>query len=151
MRYLWSLLLLLCLPFWAAAQQTLSLEIDQASLAPIHKDALTGVAIDKIEPDYSKRPCARIKLHINRMSREDINGISVKVIGGNVVVMKRLVAAEGNGLIVELTAKPETRFYLHHDKYGDSNEVNLNLEGNKEYRLEAELRLQQTIIINLHE
>ena len=133
---------------FAVAQETRSLEIDQASLAPIHKDALTGVAIDKIEPDYSKRPCARIKLHINRMSREDINGISVKVIGGNVVVMKRVVAAEGNGLIIELTAKTETRFYLHHDKYGDSNSVNLNLEGNKEYRLNAQLNMLQTIVVS---
>lgn len=135
-------------PLLAVAQQTRSLEIDQASLTPIHADALTGVAIDKIEPDYSQRPCARIKLHINRMSREDISGISVKVIGGNVVVMKRIVVAEGNGLIIELTAKPETRFYLHHDKYGDSNEISLNLEGNKEYRLNAQLNLLQSIVVS---
>ena len=135
-------------PLFVAAQQTRSLEIDAASFAPIHTDALTGVAIDKIEPDYSKRPCARIKMHINRMSREEINGISVKVIGGNVVVMKRLVAAEGNGLIIELTAKPETRFYLHHDKYGDSNQVTLNLEGDKEYRINAQLCQQQSIVVS---
>ena len=148
MRKFLLYIFLLFVPLFALAQQTLSLEIDQASLAPIHKDALTGVAIDKIEPDYSKRPCARIKMHINRMSREDINGISVKVIGGNVVVMKRLVAAEGTGLIIELTAKPETRFYLHHDKYGDSNTVNLNLEGDKEYRLNAQLNMLQTIVVS---
>ena len=135
-------------PMFAVAQETRSLEIDESSFAPIHTDALTGVAIDKIEPDFSRRPCARIKLHINRMSREDINGISVKVIGGNVVVMKRLVAAEGNGLIIELTAKPETRFYLHHDKFGDSNQVNLNLEGDKEYRLNAQLNSLQTVVIS---
>ena len=134
-------------PLFALAQQTRSLEIDQSSFKPIQTDAITGVAIDKIEPDFSQRPCARIKLHINRMSREDINGISVKVIGGNVVVMKRIVAVEGNGLIIELTAKPETRFYLHHDKYGDSNEVALNLEGNKEYRLDAQLMLFQSVAI----
>ena len=135
-------------PLFVVAQQTRSLEIDESSFAPIHTDALTGVAIDKIEPDFSRRPCARIKLHINRMSREDINGISVKVIGGNVVVMKRLVAAEGTGLIIELTAKPETRFYLHHDKYGDSNLVTLNLEGDKEYRLDAQLCQQQSIVVS---
>ena len=135
-------------PLFVVAQQTRSLEIDESSFAPIHTDALTGVAIDKIAPDYSRRPCARIKLHINRMSREDIEGISVKVIGGNVVVMKRVVAAEGTGLIIELTAKPETRFYLHHDKYGDSNQVALNLEGNKEYRLDAQLCQQQSIVVS---
>ncbi|MBO5801753.1 MAG: PEGA domain-containing protein [Alistipes sp.] len=143
------LLLFLCfvMPVIAMAQQR-SIEIDAQSFAPVQQGALTGVAIDKIQPDHSKRPCARIKMRINRMSRADIDQLSVKIVGGNVALMRREVATEGNGLIIELTAKPETRFYLHHDKYGDSNEVNLNLEGNKEYRLEAELRLQQTIIIN---
>ena len=138
----------LMVPFFVMAQEFHSLEIDPSSFSPVQTDALTGVAIDKIEPDYSKRPCARIKMHVNRMTRDDINGISVKVIGGNVVVMKRLVAAEGNGLIIELTAKPETRFYLHHDKYGDSNQVTLDLEGNKEYRLSAQLKQLQTVIVS---
>ena len=143
------LLLLLCfvMPVMAMAQQR-SIEIDAQSFAPVQQGALTGVAIDKIQPDHSKRPCARIKLRINRMSRADIDQLSVKIVGGNIALMRREVATEGNGLILEMTAKEQTRFYLHHDKYGDSNEVTLNLEGNKEYRLEAELRLQQTIIIN---
>ena len=143
------LLLLLCfvMPVMAIAQQR-SIEIDAQSFAPVQQGALTGVAIDKIQPDHSKRPCARIKLRINRMSRADIDQLSVKIVGGNIALMRREVATEGNGLILEMTAKEQTRFYLHHDKYGDSNEVTLNLEGNKEYRLEAELRLQQTIIIN---
>ncbi|MBO5972975.1 MAG: hypothetical protein J6Q07_08200, partial [Alistipes sp.] len=143
------LLLLLCfvMPVMAMAQQR-SIEIDAQSFAPVQQGALTGVAIDKIQPDHSKRPCARIKMRINRMSRADIDQLSVKIVGGNVALMRREVATEGNGLILEMTAKEQTRFYLHHDKYGDSNEVNLALEGNKEYRLEAELRLQQTIIIN---
>ena len=143
------LLLLLCfvMPVMAMAQQR-SIEIDAQSFAPVQQGALTGVAIDKIQPDHSKRPCARIKMRINRMSRADIDKLSVKIVGGNIALMRREVATEGNGLILEMTAKEQTRFYLHHDKYGDSNEVTLNLEGNKEYRLEAELRLQQTIIIN---
>ena len=143
------LLLLLCfvMPVMAMAQQR-SIEIDAQSFAPVQQGALSGVAIDKIQPDHSKRPCARIKMRINRMSRADIDQLSVKIVGGNIALMRREVATEGNGLILEMTAKEQTRFYLHHDKYGDSNEVTLNLEGNKEYRLEAELRLQQTIIIN---
>ena len=152
-RYFWVLLLALVVPFGVMAQEPSlqtynSLEIDPSSFAPVHTDALTGVQIDKIDPDFSQRPCARIKLHVNRMTREDIDQISVKVIGGNVVVMKRFVAAEGNGLIIELTAKPETRFYLHHDKYGDSNQVSLDLEGNKEYRLSAQLNQLQTVIVS---
>ena len=143
------LIFFLCLvaPLFAMAQMQRSLEIDAQSFAPVQQGALSGVAIDKIQPDPSRRPCARIKMHINRMKREEIAELKVITTGG-IAVPKRIVAAEGNGLIIELTAKPETRFYLHHDKYGDSNEVTLNLEGNKEYRLEAELRLQQTIIIN---
>ena len=116
-----------------------SLEIDAASLRVVNTDALSGVAIDKIDHDLSRRPCARIKMHINRMTREEIAELSVNVIGGNVIVMRREIAAEGNGLIIELTAKNNTRFYLHHDTFGDSNEVTLNLEGDREYRIEASL------------
>ena len=143
------LIFFLCLvaPLFAMAQMQRSLEIDAQSFAPVQQGALSGVAIDKIQPDPSKRPCARIKMHINRMKREEIAELKVITTGG-IAITKRIVATEGNGLIIELTAKPETRFYLHHDKYGDSNEVNLALEGNKEYRLNAELSVQQSIIIN---
>lgn len=134
--------------FFAVAQQNTSIEIDPSSFKPVQTNAISGVAIDKIQPDLSRRPCARIKMHINRMSREDIASLSVKTVGGNVVVMKSVVASEGNGLIIELTAKPQARFYLHHDKYGDSNEVVLDLEGEKEYKLEAELSLLQSIVVS---
>ena len=140
-------ILCLAVPFIVMAQQHRSIEIDTKSFAPVQQGALVRVAIDKISPDPSKRPCARIKMHINRMKREEIAELKVITTGG-IAVTKREVASEGNGLIIELTAKPETRFYLHHDKYGDSNEVNLALEGNKEYRLNAELSVQQSIIIN---
>ena len=153
LKYFWITLFTLIAPFLVLAQEVStqtynSLEIDPSSFMPVHTDALTGVQIDKIDPDFSQRPCARLKLHVNRMTRDDIDQISVKVVGGNVVVMKRIVAAEGNGLIIELTAKPETTFYLHHDKYGDSNKVTLNLEGNKEYRLSAQLNQLQTVIVS---
>ena len=148
MKQLIILLLSIIAPVVVMAQTQRSIEIDAQSFAPVQQGALSGVAIDKIQPDHSKRPCARIKLRINRMSRADIDQLSVKIVGGNIALMRREVATEGNGLILEMTAKEQTRFYLHHDKYGDSNEVNLALEGNKEYRLEAELRVQQSIIIN---
>ena len=147
MKKLLIFFLCLVVPLFAMAQMQRSLEIDAQSFAPVQQGALSGVAIDKIQPDPSKRPCARIKMHINRMKREEIAELKVITTGG-IAITKRIVAAEGNGLIIELTAKPETRFYLHHDKYGDSNEVNLALEGNKEYRLNAELSVQQSIIIN---
>ena len=92
-----------------------SLEIDASSFRPVQTDALSGVAIDPIGLDRSKRPCARIKMHVNRMTRDEIENLVVQPIGGNVVLMKRIVAAEGTGLIFEMTAKQPTRFYLHHD------------------------------------
>ena len=131
--------LLACLPLVVAAQTQKLLEINQSSFRPVHTDALSGVAIDKIAKDPSQRPCARIKMHINRMTTDEIRGVIVRTIGGNVVLTKQIVAVEGNGLIIEMTAKEQTRFYIHHDKYGDSNEVSLNLEGNKEYRIDAQL------------
>ena len=141
-------LLAIVLPFMVVAQSQQLLEIDANSFAPVQTDAISGVTIDKIGVDPSRRPCARIKMHINRMTKEDIAGISVRPVGGSVVVTKQIVATEGNGLIIELTAKAGTRLYLHHDRYGDSNEVSLDLEGDKEYKLNAQLKLLQTVVIS---
>ena len=144
-------LTLLCalMSFVAAVAQTQhSIVIDEQSFKAVQVDARTGVGIDKIQRDNSNRPCARIKMHINRMTRAEIDGLKVRPVGGSVVVMKQTVVAEGNGLIIELTAKEPTRFYLHHDKYGDSNEVSLNLEGDKEYRLSAQLNIAYPIVVS---
>lgn len=133
----------------AVAQDSKNLlEIDAASFRPVQTDALSGVAIDPIGLDRSKRPCARIKMHINRMTRDEIANLVIQPIGGNVILMKKVVASEGNGLILEMTAKAPTRFYIHHDEFGDSNEVSLNLEGNKEYWLEACLNQLYPITVN---
>ena len=107
------------------------INIDPATFRPVQKDALTGVNIDAIGKDRSQRPCARIKLYINRMSREDIDQLVVYPIGGNIELTRKMTSYEGNGLIIEMTAKQPTRFFIRHEKYGDSNEVSLNLEGNK--------------------
>ena len=123
------------------------INLDPSTFRPVQTDALTGVGIDKIGLDRSKRPCARIKIHLNRMSREDIEKIVVRTIGGSVELTRQHTAYEGNGLIIELTAKEHTRFYLQHEKYGDSNEVALNLEGNKEYRLDGQLNLLLSIAV----
>ena len=147
MRYFLTLILAL-LPLISSAQSTKLLEIDASSFEPVQTDVLSGVAIDKIGTDPSKRPCARIKMHVNRMNKEEINGLSVRTVGGSIVVTKCVVASEGNGLIIELTAKSPTRFYLHHEKYGDSNEVSLNLEGNKEYRIDAMLNTTHSIVVS---
>ena len=141
-------LLAIVLPFMVVAQSRQLLEIDASTFAPVQTDVISGVTLDKIKRDPSQRPCARIKMHINRMTKEEIQRISVRPVGGSVVVTKQVVATEGNGLIIEMTAKTPTRFYLHHDKYGDSNEVSLDLEGNKEYKLEAMLNTTHSIVVS---
>ena len=129
------------------AQTERSIEIDASSFAPVQKDVISGVAIDKIGKDRSNRECARIKMRINRMTAAEIGELSVRPIGGNVEIMRCVVASEGDGLIIEMTAKQPTRFYITHPKYGNSNEVSFNLEGGKEYRVNAELRLLYTIVV----
>ena len=145
-RYILTLLVVLLAGVCAFAQQN-SIEIDEKSFAPVQTDAISGVAIDKITKDHSNRECARIKMRINRMTTAEIGEIQVRPRGGNVEIMKCVVAGEGNGLIIELTAKEPTRFYITHPKYGDSNEVSFNLEGGKEYRLNAELCFLHSIVV----
>ena len=147
MRYFLTLLLSL-LPLTLFAQTQHSINIDEMSFAPVQTDAISGVAIDKIGKDHSQRECARIKMRINRMTAAEIGELSVRPRGGNVEVMKCVVAGEGNGLIIELTAKEPTRFYITHPKYGDSNEVSLSLEGNREYRINAELNTSYPIFVS---
>lgn len=136
------------LPIYAQSSASSTLVLDEASLTPVYTDDITGLNIDPISKDRSNRPCARIRLHINRMTRAEINEIEVITIGGNVIVSKREVSYDGTGLIIELTAKPETKFYLHHEDFGDSNPVNVSLQGNKEYMMEAwnEVKHPVTII-----
>ena len=124
------------------------LVIDSESFRPEQTGTLKDVNIDPIGIDRSKRKCARLKIRLNRMSREEIAALEVRLPGGLVELMKRNVAAEGNGLILELTAKPQTRLYLHHEKFGDSNEVVLNLEGDKVYLLDGQLDMLIPVTIS---
>ena len=136
-------LLIALMSFAAVEAQEHSILIYESSFMPE-----SGLAIDKIGQDPSKRDCARIKMHINRMTSTEIDQLKVVTIGGTVKVTKQYVSLEGDGLIIELTAKPSSRFFLHHDKYGDSNIVDLNLEGNREYRISAELKVFYPIVIS---
>ena len=121
--------------------------LDESSFAPVNQNAITGLNIDPIAKDRSNRECARVKIHVTRMTAEDIAGISVRTVGGNILVMRKEIAAGGNGIIVEMTARPGVRFYLHHDIFGESNVVTVDLEGNKEYKIEAWCNLFQTITV----
>lgn len=142
------ILMFSCICTFAVAQSSSSIVLDASSLIPVNTDEITGLNMDPIGLDRSNRPCARIKLHINRMTPEEIREVEVRTIGGNVIVMKQQLAQEGSGLIVELTANPATRFYLHHDRLGDSNPVSLALEGNREYKMEAWNETRLSIVVS---
>ncbi|MBP3496412.1 MAG: PEGA domain-containing protein, partial [Alistipes sp.] len=147
MKRLFAIFVALCAAFVAVAQSENSIIIDQNSFRPLQSDALTGVNIDPIGVDSSRRPCARIKMKINRMSREDIDKLDVKIVTNNQLTKCKTADYE-NGLILEMTAKPATRFYLNHPEFGQSNEVTLNLEPNKEYYMEASLNQTYSIVVN---
>ena len=130
----------------AQSSEQKMLVIEQGSFKPVQRDALTGVTIDQIQMDSSRRPCARIKMKIDRMTREEIDGLEIKPVTNN-EVKKCKTSEYDNGLIIELTAKPDTRFYMQHDKFGTSNEVLVNLEPNKEYYVEAHLNTFYSITV----
>ena len=140
-RAFFSIFILLCLAVVTSSAQTPSnsIIVDAASFRPVQTDALTGIAIDPIPLDGSKRPCTRLKMRINRMTREEIGELAFRLRGGVIDLRKCQVAHEGNGLIIEMTAYKNTVFYLQHPRFGMSNEVTISTEGNKEYYIEASL------------
>ena len=140
-------LLLMATTLLSAQTPSRSIVVDEASFRPVQSDALTGIAIDPIGLDGSKRPCTRLKMRINRMTREEIRELTFRLRGGVIDLRKQLVAHEGNGLIVEMTAYKNTVFYLQHPRFGMSNEVTISTEGNKEYYIEASLNQLYPITI----
>lgn len=146
MKHLLTLLIAVFISFAAVAQSEKSIVIEQSSFRAVQSDALTGVNIDPIGEDSSRRPCARIKVRINRMTKEDINAIEVRIATNN-ELRKCKTAEYDNGLIIEMTAKPNSRFYVYHPRLGCSNEVNVNLESNKEYRIDAYLNQLLSITV----
>lgn len=155
MKNLFTILLCVCscLLFCAGAyaQSSSSLVIDASSLTPVNTDEITGLAIDPIGLDGSNRPCARIKLHINRMTPEEVEQIEVRTPSATTDIRKTLVSYNRDGLIIEITAKPITSFYLYHPKYGDSNKVDIPLQGNKEYKMEAWNETRLSIVVTFPE
>ena len=146
MKRIWSILFALSFVLTASGQVTEAISIDLSTFKAINTDALTGVNIDKIGLDSSRRPCARIKMKVNRMTREEVEGLELKILT-NSELTKCKTADYENGLIIEMTAKSAVRFYLQHSKFGQSNEVTVDLEENKEYYIEASLNQQFSINI----
>lgn len=147
MKRFLTILVLLFVTLTATAQDEKSIIIDQNSFRPVQTGDIVGLPIDPIAIDTSRRPCARIKVKINRMGKEEINKLEVKIHTNNELT-KCKTAEYANGLIIEMTAKAETRFYFNHPEFGQSNEVILNLDPNKEYYMEASLNQLYSIIVN---
>ena len=109
MKRLLTLFIAIVVTLTAAAQGAIkqSIILDASTFRPVQTDALTGVNIDPIGVDSSRRPCARIKVRINRMTKEEINNLEVRLHSNN-ELMKCKTADYDNGLIIEMTAKPST-------------------------------------------
>ena len=131
-----------------SAQAGSVLTLDEGSFRLEQTNALGGVNIDPIGKDRSNRACFRLKLRLDRMTPEDIRQVEVKVLGGNVVLMKREVASGGNGLILEMTARPGTRFYIKHPSLGESNTVTINPEADKVYLMDGWADQKMTVVVS---
>ena len=148
MKKIFTILLSLLICATATAQVENSIVIDIASLRAVQQDALTGVNIDPIGLDHSRQACARVKIKFDRMNRQQIEALEVKMRSNTDLTKQKVADYYDNVLILEMTAKPNTRFYFVSPEFGESNEVTLNLEGNREYELEAALNQTFSIIVN---
>ena len=143
-----SLIILAIVAVAASAQVEHSIILDQSSLRKVQSDALTGVNIDPIRKDSSRNACARVKIKFVNMSRAEVDALDVKFQSNTDLVRQEVAPYFDNVLILEMTAKPATRFYVRSAEYGESNEVSLNLDGNAEYEIQARLNQEFSIVIN---
>ena len=143
-----SLIILAIVAVAASAQVEHSIILDQSSLRKVQSDALTGVNIDPIRKDSSRNACARVKIKFVNMSRAEVDALDVKFQSNTDLVRQEVAPYFDNVLILEMTAKPATRFYVRSAEYGESNEVSLNLDGNAEYEIQARLNQAFSIVIN---
>ena len=148
MRRLLPLLVSILTFITASAQVEHSILLDQSSLRAVQTDALTGANIDPIAKDRSRDACARLKIRFANMSRAEIDALEVKFRSNTDIARQDVADYFDNVLILEVTAKPSTRFYVQSPEYGVSNEVVINLEGDREYEMEARLNQFFSIVIN---
>ena len=131
----------------ATAQTSNSIVVDGSTLRMVQTDALTGVNIDPIGIDSKRQPCARVKIKFDRMNREQVDALVVKVRTNNDLIKQKVADYYDNVLILELTAKLQTRLYFAHPELGVSNEITIDLEPNCEYEMLASLNNIYTIMV----
>ena len=147
MNRLATLIIAILTFFTAAAQVEHSIILDQSSFRKVNTDALTGVNVDPIRKDSSRNACARVKIQFANMSRAEVDALVLQF-RSNTDIARQEIGYYDNILILEITAKPNTRFYVQSPEYGQSNEVTLNLEGDTEYEMEARLNQSFSIIVD---
>ena len=143
-----SLLILAIVAVAASAQVEHSIILDQSTFRKVNADAITGVNIDPIAKDLSRNACARVKIRFANMSREDVDALEVKFQSNTDLARQYVAQYFDNVLILEMTAKPNTRFYVQSPEYGQSNEISVNLDGDFEYEMEARLNQSFSIVVN---
>ncbi len=147
MKRLLTLFVVIFTILTATAQVEHSIILDQSSFRKVNTDALTGVNVDPIRKDSSRNACARVKIRFANMSRAEVDALVLQF-RSNTDLARQEIGYYDNILILEMTAKPNTRFYVQSPEYGQSNEVSMNLEGNTEYEMEARLNQMFSIIVN---
>ena len=130
----------------ATAQEEYPIILDQASLRKMVSQGTDNANIDPIRKDSSRNACARIKIRFANLSRAEVDELKIERKSNNDLVRQEILYFD-NVLILEMTARPYTRFYVQSPEYGQSNEVTLNLEGNCEYEMEARLNSRFSIIV----
>ena len=148
MKRLLAIIVILFTIWTATAQVEHSIILEQNTFHVVQSDALTGVNIDPISKDRSRNACARVKIKFKNMNRAQIDALDVKFRSNTDKVRQEVAMYYDNVLILEMTAKPNTRFYVQSPDFGQSNEVMLNLEGDKEYEMEAHLNQTYSIVVN---
>ena len=148
MKKILAILLTIFLCATASAQIENSIVLDKSTFRAVQSDALTGVAVDPIGVDHSRRQCARLKIFFHRMTREQMAQLEPVFPSGTIDYTKCKVAEGNTVLILEFTARPQVQFYLKHPTFGTSNEVTFDYEGNKEYQMEASLNQTFSIVVS---
>ena len=146
MKRLLTLFVVLLAFLAATAQEEYPIILDQASLRKMVSQGTDNANIDPIRKDSSRKPCARIKIRFANMSRAEVDELKIERKSNNDLVRQEILFYD-NVLILEMTARPDTRFYVQSPEYGQSNEVSLNLEGDCEYEMEARLNSRFSIVV----
>ena len=147
MKRLIAILVFLTAFCCVTAQEEYSIILDQSSFRAVQADALTGVNIDPIAKDLSRNACARVKIKFANMNKAEVDALEIKFRSNTDLAKRKVADYFDNVLILEMTAKPNTRFYVVSPEYGESNEVTLNLVGDKEYEMTARLNQTYSIVV----